>query len=303
MSDALRYDGAMTDAPRSDAERAFGLKAGAYPYRSRFVTVLGARLHHIDEGEGPSVLMLHGNPTWGFVYRRLIEGLRGDFRCLAPDLAGFGLSEAPAGFSFEPEEHARLVAALMDALDLRDVTLIGHDWGGPIGLGAAALAPGRVSRLCLGNSWAWPVNGDFHFEWFSRLMGGPLGRLAAHRYAVFVNLLMPLSMKRRKLDEDEMAAFRAPFRDRGRRSPMAVFPAAITGSGPWLAEIERFVRTFRGPACLVWPENDFAFRAKELARWQALLPQARTVPISRCGHYLWLDAPADCLAAVRGFLA
>jgi haloalkane dehalogenase len=271
----------------TEAERRFGLSPGMYPFQSNFVEVCGARLHYADEGNGPVLLMLHGNPTWSLIYRDIIENLRQDFRCVAPDLAGFGLSEAPPDFSNKTEDHARLIAAFIEQLSLSAITLIAHDWGGPIGLGAMMLASGRITRLCLGNTWAWPVNGDFHFEWFSKMMGGPIGRFAADRFAVFVNVLMPMSMKRRKLSANEMAAFRAPFATKTHRKPMHIFPAEITQSGKWLQHIESGVRGFRGPACL-WPADDFAFREKELEHWLALLPQgmdfALAQEIEQCRH-------------------
>ena len=285
----------------SHAEREFGLAEGAFPFESRFVEVGGARLHYIDEGEGPLLLMLHGNPSWSYLYRDLVLALRGSFRCVAPDLAGFGLSRPPGGFSFLPRDHAALVADLIEALGLNDVTLIAHDWGGPIGL-AAARATGRVSRLCLGNTWASSVNGDLHFEWFSKLLGGALGGWLAERHAVFVNFLLPSSMRRRKLSAEELAAFRAPFDGRQARRAMQIFPRAITGEGDWLRDLESYVAGFRGPAHFVWPDKDIAFRAKELQRWRRLLPQAGVTPLSNCGHFLWLEAPGEAAAALAEFM-
>jgi haloalkane dehalogenase len=285
----------------TEAERRLSLAPGAFPFESRFVATEGARLHYVDVGQGPLALMLHGNPTWSALYRQLILGLAGECRCVAVDLAGFGLSTPPPGFSFRAADHARLIAAAIERLDLRDATLVAHDWGGPVGLGAAA-ATGRIARLCLGNTWAWPVNGDFHFEWFSKLMGGPLGRFGAERYCVFVNLVMPTSMRRRKLGADEMQAFRAPFRGLQARRGMHVFPAEIIAASAFLADCEAFVQGFKGPAAFIWPERDIAFRDKELARWRSLLPQAEVARLPNCGHFLWLDAPDECLAAVRGFM-
>ena len=292
----------MANLSLSDAESRLNLKAGSFPFRSHYLEVGKARLHYVDEGTGPTLLLLHGNPTWSILYRGLIEQLRDAFRCIAADLAGFGLSEAPPGFSFLPQDHAALIAAFIERLELQNATLIGHDWGGPIGLAARAHTGERINRLCLGNTWAWPVNGDFHFEWFSKLLGGPIGRMLARRYAVFINVVMPSSMRRRKLSEDEMAGYRAPFRDPNTRRPMHIFPAAITGSRDFLREVEFSLQNFRGPVGFVWPENDIAFRDKELSHWRALLPQAEVVRIARCGHFLWLDAPEESAHAVRSFL-
>jgi haloalkane dehalogenase len=291
----------MNDQPLSDAERLLGLPPGAYPFESHYQAVDGARLHYADEGAGPVLLMVHGNPTWSILYRSLIEGLRGQYRCVAVDLAGFGLSTPPPGFSFKPEDHALFLAGLIDVLNLRDATLVAHDWGGPIGLGAA-MKTGRIARLILGNTWAWPVNGDFHFEWFSKLMGGPIGRFGAERYLAFVNLLMPPGVKRRKLSQQELDLYRAPFRKLQSRRPLHVFPREITASRDYLARVRDFVAGFGGPALFVWPENDVAFRDKELARWMELLPRAEVRRLPNCGHFLWIDAPQDCLAAIGEFL-
>jgi len=290
------------DASPSEAERRFGLAAGTYPFQSRFETVQGARLHYVDEGRGPVLFMLHGNPTWSYLYRHLLKALRGELRCIAMDLAGFGLSEAPAGFGYTPPEHAAVVARFLERLDLRDATLIAHDWGGPIGLDAMFATSGRITRLCLGNTWAWPVNGQLHFEWFSTLMGGPLGRFGTHRFATFINVVMPSAMRRRKLTGEEMTAYRAPFAGGKPRTPMHVFPRHITASGPWLHELSQKVASFEGPAHFIWPDRDIAFRMKELQRWKTLLPQASTTLLASCGHFLWEDAPDECIEAIRSFM-
>ena len=283
----------------SEAERRLGLPPGAFPFQSRFLDVGGARLHFVDEGAGPLLFMIHGNPSWSYLYRSVILALRGDFRCVALDLPGFGLSTPPPGFSFLPEDHARLTAGLVEALDLRQATLVANDWGGPIGLAAMRETGGRITRLCLGNTFAWPVNGDFHFEWFSKLLGGPIGGFLAERYNVYINVIVPTSMKRGKISPEDLDALRAPFR--GLQSPraMQVLPWAITGSREWLKGLETFAAGFSGPAHFLWPDNDIAFREKELAHWRRLLPQATVTRIPNCGHLMWMDAPGDCAEGLR----
>jgi haloalkane dehalogenase len=118
----------MNDKSLTEAERRLALPLGAYPFNSYNAALDGASLYYADEGSGPTVLMIHGNPTWSVLYRGLIEGLRAQYRCVAVDLAGFGLSVPPPDFSFRPEDQARLVAGLIDRLDLKDATLVAHDW-------------------------------------------------------------------------------------------------------------------------------------------------------------------------------
>src|ERR671916_778367 len=108
-----------------------------YPFDDHWLRARGALVHYVDEGGGTPILMVHGNPTWSFLYRDVIRGLSGNgFRCVALDLPGFGLSTAAPGYSFRPQEHATVVARLVELLDLRDYVLMGQDWGGPIGIAA-----------------------------------------------------------------------------------------------------------------------------------------------------------------------
>ena len=292
----------MATSTRHYAEQRFGLKTGQYPFESRFVHVGGTVLHYVDEGRGPILLMLHGNPAWSFIYRHAILALKDRYRCVAIDLPGFGLSEAGGVYGYRPEDHSAAVGEALAILGIREATLIANDWGGPIGLGAMLRSSGRITRLILGNTWAWPVNGDLHYEAFSRIMGGPLGRWGGKHFAVFVNGFMPMAMKRRTLSEDEMRAYRAPFGGKS-RLPMHVLAASILGSRPWLKEIEAGMRGFRGPVHFVWPEKDIAFREKELRRWLALLPQATLTRLPNCGHFPWEDAPEEAIAAIEAALA
>lgn len=293
----------MSRAPeRSFAEAELGLAPGLFPFRSNFLDVAGARLHYVAVGRGPLLFMLHGNPTWSFLYRKMIAALADRYCCVAMDLAGFGLSRPPAGFSYRPEDQVPMVQALLDHLDARDATLIAHDWGGPIGLAAALGAPGRLNRYVLGNTWAWPVNGDWHFEWFSRLMSGPLARALALRYNLFVNGLLRGAMRRGRLPAQVLDAYRAPFRRSCDAKGTWVLPGCILDSHAFLRTLESdLAQVDSGRVLLLWPDGDVAFRQKELSRWQKHLPKAKVVPIANCGHFLWEEAAEDCLAAIESW--
>ena len=211
---------------RSETEAAFDLAPGSFPFASRFREVGGARVHYVDEGDGPVLLMLHGNPTWSFVFRHLIAGLRDRFRCIALDLPGFGRSTAPASYGFLPSEHARIVGGFVDGLALERFTPVVQDWGGPIGLSIAARSPERIERLVVGNTFCWPVNGDFHFEAFSRVMGGPIGKFAIRNYNAFVNVMIPAGIKRGRVTAETLEAYRRPLPTPERRMPTTSFRAA-----------------------------------------------------------------------------
>ena len=125
-----------------------------YPFTSHYLDVNGNRVHYVDEGAGPVLLLLHGNPTWSFLYRDIIMGLRERFRCVALDYPGFGLSTAAPGYGYTPAEHAAVVEQFITTLDLSGITMMVQDWGGPIGLGVAGRHPERLAALVIGNTWA-----------------------------------------------------------------------------------------------------------------------------------------------------
>jgi haloalkane dehalogenase len=274
-----------------------------YPFESHFAAVANAELHYLDEGTGPPLLLLHGNPTWSFLYREIIIGLRDRFRCLAVDLPGFGLSRAGAGYTFTPAEHAVALEQLMVALGLDGVTMMVQDWGGPIGFAVATRNPERFRAFVIGNTWAWPKS-DPGTQVFSRTLGGPVGRRLILGRNFFVERIIPGGVKRRKLAPEVMAAYRGPFPTPRSRWPIYVFPREILASRPFLAEVERGLPALKDrPALILWPTKDPAFRDRERRRWEAIFPNHRTVMLHGAGHYIQEDAPEEIVAAIAAWSA
>lgn len=273
-----------------------------YPFESRFAEVGGHRLHYLDEGAGPAFLFLHGNPTWSFLHRDVVRRLRSEFRCVAPDYPGFGLSRARPGFDLRPRGHADAVAALVDRLDLRDVVIFGQDWGGPIGFHVAGRRPERIAGFVIADTWAWPLDGDPHFERFARLIGGALGAWAIRHFNVFVNVLLPAGIRRRRLSWREMRAYRGPFRTREARVATHVFPRELLASRDFLAEVEAALpRLAHLPALIVWVERDFALRARERARFEAIFRRHETHVLPGAGHFVQEDAADEITEWIRAW--
>jgi haloalkane dehalogenase len=271
-----------------------------FPFRSRFALVAGCRVHYVDEGRGPGLLLLHGNPTYSFLYRDIIRRLAPRFRCIALDYPGFGLSSAPPGYDFRPATHSRVVEELVLALGLSGLTMMVQDWGGPIGLGVAGRRPELFRALVIGNSWAWPIERAPAIERFSRIMGGPIGGFLIRRLNAFVNVFIPAGMKRGRPSREVMEAYRGPFARRESREPVHVFPREILASRAFLAEVERNLAALRGlPTLLTWGDRDVAFKAAELRRFEELFPRHRTVVLRGAGHYIQEDAPADIANAIE----
>jgi haloalkane dehalogenase len=274
-----------------------------YPFESRYADVAGSRVHYLDEGSGPPLLLLHGNPTWSFLYRDIVTGLRDRYRCIAVDYPGFGLSSPAPGYRFTPAEHAGVVEQLVERLGLSEVTMMVQDWGGPIGFAVATRHPERFAAFVIGNTWAWPKS-DPTTQLFSRLLGGPIGRRLIANRNLFVEKALPGGVNRVTLPEPVMNAYRGPFPTPASRVPTAVFPREILDSRPFLAEIERRLPQLSDrPALLVWPTKDVAFGDRERKRWEQLFPDHRTVVLEGAGHYIQEDAAEEIVTAIRSWSA
>src|SRR3954469_8846035 len=281
-------------------ERPDWVDAELYPFEDHWVEIDGSTVHYVDEGEGPPLLMLHGNPTWSFTWREVIKGVRDRYRCIAPDYPGFGLSAGAPGYAFRPQDHARVVERLVETLDLRGATLLMQDWGGPIGFAAAARAPERFTRFAIGNTWAWPMNKSPTAQVFSRFLGGPIGGYLIKRRNFFVEQIIPAGTKLTGPDERVMEHYRRPFPTPASRVPMHVFPRAIIGETEWLKEVERGLTSLDDkPALILWPTKDQAFGDKERERWERTFTDHRTTTLEGAGHYIGEDAPQEIVAALR----
>jgi haloalkane dehalogenase len=270
-----------------------------FPVEHRFIDLDEARIHYVDEGTGEPVLLLHGNPTWSFLYREVIAGLRDRYRCIAVDYPGFGLSRVAPGYGHTPAEHAQVVEELILRLDLRGATLMMQDWGGPIGFAVATRHPDRFSAFVIGNTWAWPIS-DLGIQVLLRLLGGRFSAWLILQRNFFVERIIPAGVRRKKLPATVMNAYRGPFPTPESRRPVLVFPRAILASKAFLADIEsKLAGLGDRPTLIVWGTKDFAFHAAERRRWEQVFPKHNTVLLYGAGHYIQEDAAPDIVAAIR----
>lgn len=269
-----------------------------YPFKSRWFETETGRIHYIDEGNGAPILFCHGNPTWSFLYRDVIRRLRERFRCVAVDYFGFGLSDRPEGFGYTPAEHAQVVAALVGRLGLENLCVMGQDWGGPIGLGAALADPQRIRGLIIGNSWFWPTD-RLRLKLFSKVMSsGPMQR-AILKNNFFVEKVLPGGTAR-ELTASEVRHYRGVQPTAEARVGVAVFPRQILAAGAWLSELASGIeRSLTGkPLLLVWGMRDLLFRPSMIARWKATFPHHRLVELAQAKHFIQEDAPAEIARAI-----
>jgi pimeloyl-ACP methyl ester carboxylesterase len=282
---------------------------GTFPFRPHFALLGGHRLHYVDEGRGDPVVLLHGNPTWGYLYRKFVRPLAATGRVIVPDHLGFGKSDKPLEARFRLEDRIQqLDALLLDRLDLRNITLVVHEWGGPIGLGFAVRNPSRVRALIIANSWCHGLPEGTRLspllEQF-RLPG--LGEALVQGLNLGVEGMIPAGIHRKaRITEELLHAYRAPFPDYNSRRHILDLARDIPAgerhpSFATIAAIAERLPALEARALIVRGEEDPFYGALETP-WSKLLRHEEVRTIEEAGHYPQEDAPAEVLALLEEFL-
>jgi haloalkane dehalogenase len=269
------------------------------------IALTDGEMHYVDEGSGPPIVFVHGTPTNSYEYRHLIAALSKRFRCIAPDHLGFGESSRPRSFAYTPEAHARVLREFVERLGLQDITLVVHDFGGPIGLPLALDSNARVRRLILMNSWAWPIDDDSKMARGARFIGGAMGRFL-YRYAnASLRLIMPSAYgDKKKLTKEIHRRYLDVFRDRDARVLVlhALAKSLLGSRAHYQSLLDRIERLRAMPVLIVWGMKDSAFQPYQLERWRRLVPEAQVETFDGAGHWPHEEEPARVVAAIERFL-
>jgi haloalkane dehalogenase len=277
-----------------------------YPFTSRELSLDGLHYRYLDEGSGEPLLLVHGNPTWSFYWRRLVVGLRDRYRLIVPDHIGCGQSDKPQDYPYRLAQHATNLRRLIEALGLERITLVAHDWGGAIGLTAATAEPQRFARLVLMNTGAFRAP---RIPLRIRVCRTPLvGPLAVRGLNGFARAALWMATER-GLAPDVAAGLLAPYGNWNDRVAIQRFVEDIPmkPSHPSYATLlatEQGLATLAHlPTLLVWGMRDWCFTPWFFERFRQFFPQAETCPLPEAGHYVVEDAPEEVLAAIEGFLS
>ncbi|MFO0652614.1 MAG: alpha/beta fold hydrolase [Polyangiales bacterium] len=266
----------------------------AYPFTPRAIDTPEGSLSYLDEGRGPAVLLVHGTPSWSFEFRDVVTRLRATHRCVAPDHLGFGLSDKHTR-ALRVADHARRLRELVTRLDLRDLTLVVHDFGGPIGLPVALDLPERVARVVVLNTWMWSNADDPAVARLDRVIRSPLGRVMYRWLNASPRLLMPsLFGDRAKLTGAVHAQYLGPFRARADREGTYAMALELAGANAHNEALwARRARLAEKPLDIVWGSRDPAFTARHLARWREAFSHATVTELDGVGHFVAEEAPED----------
>jgi cis-3-alkyl-4-acyloxetan-2-one decarboxylase len=278
-----------------------------YPFQARSLNLGALRYNYLDEGQGEVLLMLHGNPTWSFYYRNLVLGLRDKYRCVVPDHIGCGFSEKPFKYNYTLSQHIENLETLVDSLQLKNITLVLHDWGGAIGMGFAVRNPEKIARIVVFNTAAFlsdhipasinfcrlPVLGSIAILLCNAFMRGAFARACVHR---------------ERLTEKVREGYLAPYNTYANRIGILRFIQDIPihpgiPSYPVVKSIQENLHQFNDrPMLIIWGKQDFCFNDHFLQRWKEYFPEAEVHELQDAGHYVVEDAHERIVPWMQDFI-
>lgn len=304
-----------------------------YPFTSRYAAVDGVRLHYLDEGEGPVIWLMHGNTTWSYLYRKIIPPLvKAGYRCFVPDLMGFGLSDKPEDESaYSLQHHVAQMTSLIEHLDLRDLVVVGQDWGGPITLRYAIEHKNNIRALVLLDTFVqrFPANARERRErdiitgplppGFTLLFkGGAYSSFLARRLDFFRKFVWmrwktgnPSKLLgagfRRPVDPRAMENYLAIHDTPAKRAGLAAFPKMIPNradhpNATYIDQIRRELERWDIPVLVVWADGDMAWKPDEGARVAQMVPDGEFYLVRNAGHFLQEDAGGEIAQRLVRFL-
>ncbi len=280
---------------------------GEYPFVGHVLDIDGHAYHYVDEGNGPVLLFVHGNPTWSFAWRNFIKEFSPAYRCIAVDHIGCGRSDKPQDYEYTLANHVSNLTRLIEHLDLRDITLIGHDWGGCIGMGAAVASPERFSRFVLGNTAAFRSQAIPLRIAVCRIP--VLGAIGVRGLNGFARAAVMMAVQdHQRMTPAVCAGYLAPYNSWANRIATHEFVRDIPlkpshRSYQTLLDIENGLSQFvDSPMLLVWGERDWCFTTDFLAEWEKRFPHAEVARFADASHYVFEDACEEMIEKVGLFL-
>ena len=287
------------------AQQTQWLNTVEFPYQPHWFESSDGRMHYVDEGEGKPIVFVHGSPTWSFLFRKLIAGLSPRFRCIAVDHLGLGLSEKPKFVDYRPAAHALRLEALIESLKLRDVTIVGHDFGGSIGLEWGVRNPSLVQDVVLMNTWLWSLAKNPVIRFVCNTASSPINqywfRLLNPSPKFYLPVLFADNHRLSKWVQDQ---YQQAFNNQFETYCPEAFARAMTVEDGWFDTLRRRLAVLRDKPCLIlWGDQDITYGKDAFDRLAAQLPNAAAIRMPSVGNYVPEEAPDECIRYVSAFLS
>ncbi len=275
----------------------------AYPFVNHYISLEAGQMHYVDEGSGDVILFVHGTPTWSFLYRRFISYFSKTHRCIAIDHLGFGLSEKSTSYEGTPQWHSKNLIEFITRLDITNVTLVVHDFGGPIGLSAGIQESSRIKQVVLFNSWLWETKQNEGALKIDRVLNSWLGRMLYLTFNFSARVLMKKGFyDKSKLSKKTHRQYLLPFPSKASRQVLLDLGKSLVGSSDWYQEQWKNLESINGkPWLILWGSRDEFITEDYLSKWVDRIPQAE-VHLYKCGHFVQEEAAEESIKKMDQFL-
>lgn len=261
-------------------------------------------MSYVDEGQGDVILCVHGNPTWSYFYRNLIRRFKKNYRVIAPDHIGMGLSDQPEHYAYNLEQHVQNLTELINKLDLKNITIVAHDWGGAISMGYAVNHPQNIKKIILMNTAAF--RSSFIPKRINILKTPIIGKFLIEKFNLFAYPATFMAVEK-PLKKSIKKGFLFPYKKTSSRMAITSFVHDIPMNEKhptynYLKNIEEKLKVLTCPIYLLWGAKDFCFNLSFLNQWKEFFPKAKVDIYPHYGHYLLEDAGEDILNKMESFL-
>ena len=275
-----------------------------YPFQSNYFETEFGKLHYIDEGKGDVILFIHGTPTWSFLYRNYIKSLSKEYRCIAIDNLGFGLSDKSDKFDGTPESHNLLLTNFINEMNLQNINLVVHDFGGVIGLPYALENIKNVNKVIISNTWLWSNEDNKDVIKIDKILKSFIGKILYLNMNFSVKVLMKKSFYNKSIfDKKLMANYLHPFPNRKSRFSLYKIALSLLGSSKWYDKYWQKITLLNNKNTLfVWGIKDEFISSEYLLKWQNILPKAE-YHIYSCGHFIQEENFVESLETINNFLS
>lgn len=277
-----------------------------YPFNNHYLDIQNYNMHYVDEGkENDSViLMIHGTPVWSFLYRNLIKQMRSQYRCIAPDLLGFGLSDKNKEIDFSFESHANRLIEFVNKLNLNNIHLVTQDLGGPIALFFAENFPEKIRTITISNSFSWSLKGVKQFE-PTRYFHGTIGKFLYLNMNFSLRFMVPKSFgNKNKLTNIIYQHYLSPFKNIENRHSTYSFVKSMLLESPWLEKLYTNTNSISNkPSLILWGMKDIFFPYElMIPKWKEIFPNATIVKFNESGHFIEEEEPEQVFDTIQNFI-
>lgn len=279
------------------------IDTSTYPFHHHYIQLSAGQMHYVDEGQGDVILFVHGTPTWSYLYRAYIKDLSKDYRCIAIDHIGFGLSDKPVSFEGTPQKHAENLKEFIQKLNLNQVTLVVHDFGGPIGISTAISLPDRIKNIVMFNTWLWETRSNPEVTKINKMLHSGLGKFLYLNMNFSPKVLLKKGFSdKKKLTKKIHRHYIKPFPTKDSRRSLLKIGKSLAGSSDWYQQQwGKLNQIDKKPWLILWGMKDTFIKPNYLNKWKKRLPNVQVEKIDS-GHFVQEEKPTQTIQYIREFL-